>query len=52
MAELIDVPLRLPVALMAKIAFLASQCGLTPEQMASAIFVLLQQDALDAEEPQ
>jgi len=44
MDELIDVQVRVPYAMKARIELLAAQCGLTGDQMASAIFILAMRD--------
>jgi len=51
MPELIDMQIRLPKELHAKIEALGAMCGLTAEQMAGAIFILSQQTAEVVDEP-
>lgn len=48
--ELIDVQVRVPKELESKIAEFGSQCGLTPDQMASAMFVLAYRNIPSVEE--
>lgn len=50
MNELVDIQLQLTKELHSRIAELGAQCGLTAEQMASAIFVLSQQSVKAPEE--
>ena len=52
MSELVDVQVRVPAAMKARIELLADQCGLTGDQMASAMFVLAAQNMHAVDEPE